>query len=248
MSDTTREQLLVLALGVLPAPPGSIEVISEDGGCFPIRISHRDGDVLHAYIPRTSARINLHLLARVHDPERGSYEVEFKVVDAFYHSGQEALVHAAICAVRRRKARRTAPRVALSEPATVRVVYCRSMPRDAQFEVRLSDASTTGMAFISQRELHPGDLLVLGTAIDHTPMQIEMRVIRSDPAPYGRYRCGCEITELSDPARRAITNITAGADAGSVDQRSGEPADPPRRAAEPAALSARIRPAPMQHG
>jgi hypothetical protein len=38
-------------------------------------------------------------------------------------------------------------------------------------------------------------------------MAIEVRVVRIDPAPYGRYRAGCEITEISDGDRTAIGEL-----------------------------------------
>jgi len=44
-----------------------------------------------------------------------------------------------------------------------------------------------------------------------------------DAAPYGRYRAGCEITEISDADRRAVAALAAEApDSGSEDQRNPE--------------------------
>jgi hypothetical protein len=161
--------------------------------------------VLHARAPRSAMRKDLLLLARVSDPERGRYEVEFVVDEAFFHSTSEALVHLKVSAVRHRKARRAAPRAAVSVTAMARVRFCRSMPRGSELDVRLVDLSTTGLAFVTQRELDPGDLITLEVLLVGRPMVIETRVVRIDPAPYGRYRAGCEITEISDGDRTAIT-------------------------------------------
>ena len=52
------------------------------------------------------------------------------------------------------------------------------------------------------------------------PIHFEARVVRSDPAPYGRFRTGCEIIEFAADARE---NIAAMAEStpvdGSEDQR-----------------------------
>jgi len=197
----------MLALGVLSEPPLSVDVLSEDGGSFPMHISECTDGLLHAHAPRAAMRKDLLLLARVSDPARGRYEVEFVVDEAFFHSTSEALVHLRVSAVRHRKARRAAPRAAVSETALARVRFCRSMPRGSELDVRLVDLSSTGLAFVTQRELDPGDLITIEVLLVGRPMTIEARVVRTDPAPYGRYRAGCEITEISDGDRTAISKL-----------------------------------------
>jgi hypothetical protein len=223
MSQPTREELLTLALGVLPELPDTIDVLSEDGGCFPMSISSREDDLLLGQAPRAAIRNDLHLLARVYYPGRGRYEVEFEVVEHFFQSVSEALVHLAVSGVRHRKARRASPRVAVSTPATASVRYCRTLPRDTELEVRVVDVSATGCAFITQKELDPGDLVKLEFALEGRRLGPEARVVRLDPAPYGRYRAGCEITEISDGDRRAVAALASEtADDGSEDQRNPE--------------------------
>jgi PilZ domain-containing protein len=207
MSDPQHDALLMLALGVLSEPPCSVDVLSEDGGSFPMQLLEPSEGFLHAQGPRAAMRKDLLLLARVSDPERGRYEVEFVVDEAFFHSTSEALVHLKVSAVRHRKARRAAPRAAVSVSATANVRFCRSMPRGSELDVRLVDLSTTGLAFVTQRELDPGDLITLEALLVGRPMVIETRVVRVDPAPYGRYRAGCEITEISDGDRTAISEL-----------------------------------------
>src|SRR6476659_2296011 len=143
----------------MPELPEIVDVLSEDGGCFPLRISEREEDLLLGYAPRGAIRDDLHLLARVYHPGRGRYEVEFEVVDHFFHSTQEALAHLAVSGVRHRKARRASPRVAVSAQASAAVRYCRSLPRDTVLDVRVVDVSATGCAFVTQKELDPGDMV-----------------------------------------------------------------------------------------
>jgi hypothetical protein len=163
-------------------------------------------------------RADLHLLARVFDSSRGRYEVEFEVVESFFHSSAEALVHLGVTAVRHRKARRAAPRVGVAVQLLARVRYGHSMPRDTEIEVRLVDVSATGLAFVTQRELSAGDMLNLAFPLAGREMHVEVRVVRTDPAPYGRYRAGCEIIEIGDADRRAISALAAQAEQGGSEQ------------------------------
>jgi hypothetical protein len=39
------------------------------------------------------------------------------------------------------------------------------------------------------------------------PVDVETRVVRVDPAPYGRFRIGGEITELAEIDRRLIAEM-----------------------------------------
>jgi hypothetical protein len=223
MAQPTREELLTLALGVLPELPDTIDVLSEDGGCFPLMLDQREDDLLLGHAPRGAVRNDLHLLARVFYPDRGRYEVELEVVEHYFQSVSEALVHLAVSGVRHRKARRASPRVAVSAAARASVRYCRTLPRDTQLEVRLVDISATGCAFVTQKELDPGDLVRLTFHLDGREMRPEARVVRLDPAPYGRYRAGCEVTEISDGDRRAIAGLAAvEAMDGSEEQRKPE--------------------------
>jgi hypothetical protein len=221
--EPTREDLLTLALGVLPSLPDTIDVLSEDGGCIPLVLEGRQDGLLLGQAPRSAIRDDLHLLARVYYPDRGRYEVELEVVEHFFHSVSEALVHLAVSGVRHRKARRASPRVAVSTQGRVVVRYCRSLPRDTALDVRLVDVSATGCAFVTQKELDPGDLLHLTFVLDGREVRPEARIVRLDPAPYGRYRAGCEITEISDTDRRAISSLASVADVGgSEDERRPE--------------------------
>ena len=165
MSKLTRQEMLTLALGVLPTPPAEVEVLSEDGGAFALKIVEQEGELLHAFAPRQQVRKELHLLARVTDEQRGRYEVEFEIDEAYFHSGAEALVHAAVSGVRHRKMRRSAPRLPITERTKARVLFCRTLPRHETIDVRLSDVSTTGIGFTAAKQLHAGDMLVIAATL-----------------------------------------------------------------------------------
>ncbi len=207
MSKLTRHEMLTLALGVLPPPPTEVEVLSEDGGAFLLRIVEQEDEILHAFAPRKQVRKELHLLARVTDEQRGRYEIEFEVDEAYFHSAAEALVHAAVSGVRHRKMRRSAPRIPVTERTKARVLFCRTLPRHETLDVRLSDVSTTGIGFTSAQELHAGDMLVVAATLAGKIVDIETRIVRVDPAPYGRVQIGGEITDLAEKDRRLIADM-----------------------------------------
>jgi hypothetical protein len=135
-------------------------------------------------------------------------------------------VHLRVTGVHHRKMRRAAPRVAVSERAHARVLFCRTLPRDTRLDLRLADISATGVAFIGMSALDPGDLLLVSTRIGGMAIHFEARVVRSDPAPYGRFRTGCEIIEYAADARENIAAMAESTPAdGSEDQRRPEKAE-----------------------
>ena len=126
MSNPTREELLALALGVLPELPGVVDVLSEDGGSYELRLSHVEGKVLHGFCARPTMPRDLHLLARVFDPARGRYEVEFEVMDSFFFTGGETLAHLAVGAPPPQGPPRLAARPGLAQAGRERgaTAYC----------------------------------------------------------------------------------------------------------------------------
>ena len=183
-------------------PPAEVEVLSEDGGAFALKIVEQEGELLHAFAPRQLVRKELHLLARVTDEQRGRYEVEFEIDEAYFHSGAEALVHAAVSGVRHRKMRRSAPRIPITERTKARVLFCRTPPRHETIDVRLSDVSTTGIGFTvrqaAARRRHAGHRGDAGRARSST----------SRPASSGSIRprmggCGSAARSPSSPRRTA---------------------------------------------
>jgi hypothetical protein len=71
---------------------------------------------------------------------------------------------------------------------------------------------------VAQQELSPGDLLQLGFPLEGRRLSVEVRVVRMDPAPYGRTRVGCEITEIGDLDRKTISQVAEKADAAGSEQ------------------------------
>ena len=194
-----------LRSGVLP-PPGVVEVLSEDGGAFALRIVEQRGRAparLRAH--GTHVRKELHLLARVTDAQRGRYEVEFEVDEAFFHRAAERWCTPPYSGVQPPQDAPGAPRASRSPsaptPASSSAARCPAT-RDAR-RAAWSTSRRPGSAFTSRsaarHRRHARD-----RSDPHRPgrsIHIETRVVRVDPAPYGRVRTGCEITELADDDR-----------------------------------------------
>ena len=109
--------MLLLARGVFPPLPTIVEVLSEDGGWFALRIAGRENELLLAVGPRDQIRDELRLLGRIIVPTRGRYEIEFEVAEIFWlgRRGDRAP------AGHRRtitKMRRASPRVAVNDAPT----------------------------------------------------------------------------------------------------------------------------------
>ena len=109
MDDSQREQMLMLARGVLPELPCTIQVLSEDGGSFDLHVQIEQDGLLHAIAPRDRIRDGLRVLGRIVDPTRGRYEVELEVMESFWHSQTEVLTHLAVNSVQHQKMRRASP-------------------------------------------------------------------------------------------------------------------------------------------
>ncbi len=152
-------------------------------------------------------RRDVALEARLRGDGGGGFDIEFHVVNTYFQSGDELLVHLHVIDVNPHTASRGALRAQVAELADARVVYAREYQPDEQFGIRLADVSTTGVAFITDKTLHPGDLLVIHSGLDNRSLDFDARVVRSDPAIYGRNRVGCEITRVLDADRFAIARL-----------------------------------------
>jgi hypothetical protein len=216
-------ELLRSALSLLPPMPCSIDVISDDGGCFALTLAAVEGDLVYGYGDRELVRKDLDLEARLRDDRGEGWDIHFKILRSYFQSGDELLLHLEVTEVVVRDAERRSPRAHLAELATARVLYGKAHDRDELFDVRLADVSPRGAAFISERTLSTGDLLELSTVVDERPIRFEVRVVRSIPAIYGRNRIGCEITSILEADRHTLKQLSERFEReGSPEQRNPE--------------------------
>jgi hypothetical protein len=214
-----QTELLRSALSLLPPLPCSVDVIAEDGGAFSLMLAATEGNLIYGYGNRELVREGRALEARLRDDSGEGWDVRFSVLRTYFQSGDDLMLHMDVESIEARTAERRAPRAHLAELATARIVYSARQAHDVVFDVRLADASPTGIAFITERELDPGDLLEIDAVVDERHLNAEIRVLRSIPAVYGRNRVGGEITRILDADRHSLGVLAQRYD------RKGTPAD-----------------------
>lgn len=204
MYPTGPSELLRSALSLLPPLPCSIDVIADDGGSFSLMLSATESNLVYGYGNRDLVREDGGLVARLRDDSGEGWDLRFTVLRTYFQSGDDLLLHLNVDSIQPRTAERRTPRAHLAELATARVTYSARQAHGTTFDIRLADASTTGIAFITERDLDTGDLLEVEAVVDDRHLHMDARVLRSIPAVYGRNRVGCEITRILDADRHTL--------------------------------------------
>src|SRR3954468_8856303 len=139
---STNRDLVRQAVALLPPMPSSIEVFSGeggafslDGGPFSLTLAEQDGDLVYAYGPRALVREGLELEHQVRNDEGDGHDIGFVIVRTFFQSGEGLLLHLNVTGIDDHYASRSAPRAALSAPATLRVVHSANVERDTVAEI-----------------------------------------------------------------------------------------------------------------
>jgi hypothetical protein len=207
MYPAQPSELLRSALSLLPPLPCSVEVLSPEGGSFPMTLAAVEGNLVYAYGARDLVRDDLVLEARLRDDRGEGWDIHFSILRSYFQSGDDLMLHLNVVAVEPRSATRLAARAHLAELATARVLYAHSYEQAELFDVRLADASPTGAAFVTERRLATGDLLELETYIEDQVVRFEVRVVHTGPAVYGRNRVGSEITTILEADRHLLLRL-----------------------------------------
>lgn len=219
----TPNETVRSALSLLPPFPCSIDVISADGGTFPLTLAAIEGSVIYAYGDRELVRNGLQLEARLRDDRGEGWDIRFEIVRSYFQSGDDLLLHLNVIGLAQRDAERGAPRASVAELATARILYGKNHERGELFDVRLADVAPTGAAFVTERRLSTGDIVEIDTRIGEQPVRFELRVLRSIPAIYGRNRVGGEITTILEADRHRLLELaSAFRSEGSADERDPE--------------------------
>jgi hypothetical protein len=192
-----------LAVAVLPTPPATVAAMRSDHELFAVHlIELRDGRVNLGVPPRTVTTGDDVLLCLPRP--RGGYDVECRITELFYASREHALAEATVSAVYRRRSYRAHHRGPLDEPATVTIIAARDIAPRTLVEVRLTDVSEAGIAFLSQPGLKVGDLVMVAAAVLGEPLMAECRVRHITREPFGRVRVGCELTAVDNTGRSSL--------------------------------------------
>ena len=109
--------------------------------------------------------------------------------------------------------------------------YSAVLPEKSAFEVRVADVSRAGSRFWPKRPSAVGDTMRVDAILRGRNVIMDVRVARIDPAAFGRYRMGCEITRIGAADRAFLADLAAAARSGSPEQR--RPGDDRRAQPEP---------------
>jgi len=194
---------------LLPEPPRTIEMLAEPGGTLHVELLSRNGLEYRARAPRLRVRPQSTLQAGVDVVDGGGYDVDMLVAGIEPETEWTVIVRLQVTAMHPRSGRRAIERVRVGERAPLFAMTCRSVAARAQFEVELCDLSTSGLAFASDREFHPGDLVALMPLVDGQLMRVRARVLHTEPIDEVLTQVGCEIVAITDTNRERIARLTS---------------------------------------
>ena len=148
-----------------------------------------DADGISAHIPTDQARPGAELRVRIRDDEGSGHDILMDVRDSFFAAENVELARLEIRAVRRIDGDRTEPRAQVSDLALVHIESGESIRSGAEFDVRLSDLSGDGLAFVTTEPIREGDRMSVMTMVDGS-LALDRARCTSRPAHYGRHRVG----------------------------------------------------------
>jgi hypothetical protein len=73
----------------------------------------------------------------------------------------------------------------------------------------VADLSTAGVAFVSDRVFHTGDLVALMPHVDGQAMRMRARVLHTDRTSEGLTRVGCELAAITQANRERIARLAS---------------------------------------
>ncbi|MGN6379760.1 MAG: PilZ domain-containing protein [Gaiellales bacterium] len=228
-------------LGMLPPLPTSVSVFAPRGGVEEIMLATVDNGLLVGYGPQAFLNAT-EVVTNLRDDSGSGHDVVLSVAKAFFQAGDQALLHLEVADIIPRPGHRETPRARLSEMARAHVSFSTTLPHGQEFEVRMADASSRGIAFITDLELALGDRVDLTLEIDGRPLELSVLVYHSEPATFGRNRVGCEITAADPADRDLLSELAADDDAGEHDRRPELKDALEQSRADRAALQQRLNP------
>jgi hypothetical protein len=209
LSAPTPSSRIAQFVGMLPSLPITLPVFAPAGGVVEITIVADEGSHVALYAPDSFSAIGTEIEAQLRDDEGNGYDVKLRVKNAFFQGGDRTLVHVAVDEIVPRSGVREAPRAKLTGVASARVVFSSLLPAGHEFQVRLADASTSGVAFITDMVPAIGDKLAVEVPLSTGVITLDALVAHVDPAAFGRNRVGCEVRVQNQRDRDALAEVAA---------------------------------------
>jgi hypothetical protein len=220
VSTRPRSRRLLLALSILSEEPTRLIALRADGGVLPLRIVASDAHALLAHVPADDAREGLTLRLRLRHRDGSGHDIDLAMASAFYHSDGVALARLLVRSVRPASGARAHARTRLDDLALVHVHRASAIASGTEFDVRLVDVGSFGVAFITDADLRDGDRLAVIASVERRMLRLGARVLHTRRAHYGRRRIGCEVLEVTGGDRRLLNTLARRFPvAGSPDQR-----------------------------
>ena len=210
-------------LGMLGELPSTISVFSPTGGVEYLQITGLDdsGRVI-AYGPEEFTEEGFEITAELRDAQGSGYDIALSVSESYFQAGDRALLHMTVADIIERTGERETPRAPVSERAEATIRYSAVLPEKSAFEVRVADVSARGVALLAEKAVAVGDTMRVDAILTGRNVIMDVRVARVDPAAFGRYRMGCEITWIGAGDRAFLADLAAVARSGSPDERRPE--------------------------
>jgi hypothetical protein len=207
VSTRPRSRRLLLALSILSEEPTRLIALRADGGVLPLRIVASDAHALLAHVPADDAREGLTLRLRLRHRDGSGHDINLVMASAFYHSDGVALARLLVRSVRPASGARAHARTRLDDLALVHVQRASAIAAGTEFDVRLVDVGSFGVAFITDADLRDGDRLAVIASVERRMLRLGARVLHTRRAHYGRRRIGCEVLVVTGGDRRLLNTL-----------------------------------------
>jgi hypothetical protein len=198
------DEVLAMALDVLPAPPWDARAIRADGGPIGLRLlAERDGR-LHCTLDSVDADTGLELTIPVESRERGGFSVVCVVEAAVPLGASRLAAELRVSGVARRKPFRASAREDARAAVVLWAVEAANHGIGTELTGRVIDVSSGGMAFVVDRPLQPGDRLRVETIYGGVGIQGEVLVLDVDRGEAGGWRAASRFTDLPAETREQL--------------------------------------------
>lgn len=194
---------LQIARKVLPALPTEVSAWSLTGGSLAIEIdSISDDGLLSARMSSFDAHDGMRMVVPINNAQGGGYDIVCEVAGRFFRSGLEVAVDLSVVRVERRKPFRSEPRARLNELCLLRLTS--RLGGITEFEGKVVDVSSTGIAITTDRALELGDRVEVVSQIGTNALRCVLIALHTEPSSFGRYRTGCRIESVDRAGERII--------------------------------------------
>jgi hypothetical protein len=195
------------ALASLPGRKG-VAATSQEGtqlSCDPFQL---DGEVLRVYLPRLQMGGVDELTLRFAVGAQ-PWRARFKLIEAEYHSFDQAIGVLELIEIEEDGAGRQAARVELHETALLTAIFCQNAVDGNEYEVRVDDVSETGIQLTAELQIERNDEFAVSLMLGGRRVRIEAKAANVSQGSYGRYTVGARITKIAEADVFAIRRLAA---------------------------------------